>query len=243
MKRRRVWIGSMSLLMVTLAGCAKPGTERMIYATQPPPDLDAPRTGGSASQATWNFDEESAGGLPTGWRVAETRSAGKPAVWSVAADPTAPGRPNVLAVTETGNSGGTYNLALIEGTSFKDLDLSVRVKAVKGSEDRGGGPVWRCRDGDNYYICRWNPLETNFRVYKVVGGKRRQLASADLDADAGGWHAIRVVMHGRRIECWFDGRKFLEASDDALPEGGMIGLWTKADAATAFDDVSVGPSR
>jgi hypothetical protein len=157
----------------------------------------------------------------------------------VVADPAAPSKPNVLAITSTANKGSTYNLALAQGTSYQDLDLTVKVRANTGEIDQGGGPIWRAKDGDNYYICRWNPLEDNFRVYKVVNGKRQQLASAETDVAADAWHTLRITMRGAHIECYLDGQKLLEGDDGTIPGPGMIGLWTKADAATAFDDLLV----
>ncbi|MCP4249639.1 MAG: DUF1080 domain-containing protein [bacterium] len=188
---------------------------------------------------TWNFDDESADKVPAGWSIRETKPTERPATWKVVADETAPSKPNVLALTETKNGSGTFNLAIADKTAFKDLDLTVKVEAVSGFEDQGGGPIWRCRDENNYYVCRFNPLESNYRVYKVVDGQRKKLASAKVETVAGQWYTVRVTMIGDRIACYLDGKKLLEATDDALTDPGMVGLWTKADAATRFDDLSV----
>lgn len=228
----------LALCLLLSAGCSRQKS-RILYPSTPPAYRE--ELGEPIQTATWNFDDLATGRLPAGWRVAETQSTGTPASWAVVADPSAPSRPNVLAITETKNRGGTYNLALAGDTSFRDLDLTLKVKANTGQEDQGGGPLWRAKDADNYYICRFNPLESNFRLYKVVGGKRQQLATADVETKAGQWHTIRVVMKGDHIECHLDGRKLLETNDGTLPERGMIGLWTKADAATAFDDLSARP--
>src|ERR1019366_4600229 len=95
---------------------------------------------------------------------------------------------------------------------FGDLDLSVAFKAIAGKKDQGGGPVWRYQDAKNYYVVRMNPLEDNFRLYKVVDGKRIQLATSkdDVVAAPDKWHTIRVVHVGDRIECYFNGKKLLE---------------------------------
>jgi hypothetical protein len=119
--------------------------------------------------------------------------------------------------------------------------LTVQVKAVKGEEDQGGGPIWRCRDENNYYICRFNPLEGNYRVYKVVEGRRKQLDSVRIETQADRWYTVRVTMTGDRITCFLDGKKLLEAQDDTLTEPGMVGLWTKADAVASFDGLTVRP--
>jgi hypothetical protein len=140
-------------------------------------------------------------------------------------------------VPEGADSG--YNLAIVEKIAVKDVDLSVKLRANGGKNDQGGGIVWRYKDEKNYYVCRINPLEGNYRVYKVVDGKRTQLQSADVNTEADKWYALRVVMTDNQMICYLDGKKLLEASDDTIKDAGMVGVWTKADAATSFDNVSV----
>ncbi len=118
-----------------------------------------------------------------------------------------------------------------------------KIKANSGKEDQGGGLIWRCKDENNYYVCRINPLEGNFRVYKVVDGKRKQLESVTLDAASGKWYQVRAVMVADKIECYVDGKKHLAATDDTFPQAGMIGLWTKADASSSFDNLAVYAAR
>lgn len=195
----------------------------------------------SVSSARWDFDKDVVGQLPEAWSARQTRPTKALATWQVVKDSTAPSQPNVLALTKTENYNGTYNLAVAEKSNFKDFDLTVKMKAVRGQEDQGGGPIWRCRDEDNYYICRANPLENNYRFYKVENGRRRQLKSAEVELTDGKWYTLRVTMVGNRITCYLDGRKMMEATDNTFPESGKVGLWTKADAVTSFDDLTVTP--
>ena len=116
----------------------------------------------------------------------------------------------------------------------------VAFRANKGKNDQGGGFVWRYQDANNYYICRMNPLEDNYRVYKVIAGKRIQLETKEqLTVKANEWHKLKVKMEGDRIECFLDGEKMLDVKDDAIQKAGKVGLWTKADAQTSFDDFRV----
>jgi len=185
------------------------------------------------------FDNDEAGSVPRGWKVAETRGQGTPAKWQVAEDDTAPSGSNVVAITANKNRGSTYNLLMAERARYADLSIRVKVKAVTGKQDQGGGPIWRAKDGDNYYIARWNPLEDNFRLYYVKDGRRIQLGSAEVKADPKVWHEIRIDHRGATIAASFDGKKLIELEDSTFSEPGMVGLWTKADAATAFDDLTV----
>jgi hypothetical protein len=183
---------------------------------------------GDPHDTTWNFDAEKAGDAPKGF----TREAGE---WKVAGDDTAPSKPRVLAQVAR-SSGATFNLVLVADSKYRDVDLSVKMKAIAGDEDQGGGLVWRARDARNYYVARFNPLEDNYRVYKVVDGRRIQLGSADIKAMPG-WHALRVVMIGSHIECYLDEKKHLDVKDDSFRDAGKVGLWSKADAQSHFDDL------
>lgn len=173
------------------------------------------------------------GKLPQGWIEAKTGE-GPGSAWKVVEDANAPAGKNALAQTATEGPQRLFNLCVAENTSFTDLDITLAFNAVAGKIDQGGGPVWRYKDSGNYYIARMNPLENNYRLYKVVAGKRTQLATADVKAAAGTWHTIRVVHQGKRIHCYFNGKLYLDATDDAFPNAGKIGLWTKADAQTRF---------
>jgi hypothetical protein len=188
---------------------------------------------------TWSFTDDEVGMTPKGWTPAQTAGQGLLASWAVIADSGAPEPPNAISVSETRNSGQTYNLLLESGTSYQDLELSVKVKSVSGEEDQGGGPAWRVLDANNYYVARWNPLENNVRVYVVKNGKRKLLGSAEVKADAAAWHEIQVRMVGERISVQFDDSAFLVVQDATILKPGQIGLWTKADAVAAFDRITV----
>jgi len=155
--------------------------------------------------------------------------------WKRIAAPDAPSSPNVLE-QDASNGESIFNIALFDRTDVADVELGVKLKAIGGEIDRGGGLVWRARDARNYYVVRYNPLESNFRLYKVVDGVRAQIAGADAAATPG-WHAMRVSMKGDAIVCELDGKVRLEATDATFPHAGRIGLWTKADARTQFDDL------
>ena len=192
------------------------------------------------SREKWfTFDDAEEGKAPAGWRIGQANPTEAMATWAVVKDESASSGQKVFGVTRTKNSGSTYNVAMAEDTSFAGLDVTVRSKAVSGEEDQGGGVIWRCRDENNYYICRFNPLEGNFRAYKVVDGDRKMLASAQVVTKADTWYTIQVVMAGTRMACYLNGEKWLEADDDVFGQAGMVGLWTKADAVTYFDDLVV----
>jgi len=202
--------------------------------------------GGPASKgaaSSWKFD--SGQKLPPGWKVAATNPKGPLAEWRVVADAHAPSSANVLKVTRIKDrSRGVFNLFWTPNVSFQDGIIELKLRADTGRVDQGGGPIWRVKDADNYYIARYNPLEGNFRLYYVKNGARKTLADAGgIRIKAGQWFTIKIVHRGRRIEGWLNGKKLLEATDRTFGQAGGVGFWTKADAATSFDDLTVRPAR
>ena len=186
----------------------------------------------------WTFEEAKIDDVPQGWTAAKTGD-GAGSVWKVIDDASAPAGPKVLAQTSSDGKGSLFNLCVASEPKLADVEIKLSLKAVTGKVDQGGGPVWRYQDANNYYIARVNPLEDNFRVYKVIDGQRVQLATADVRAAMGDWHTLRVVHRGQHIQCSLNGKLLLDVNDGAILKPGQIGLWTKADAVTSFDAVSV----
>lgn len=188
----------------------------------------------------WDFEDDIVGKLPAGW-IATKTGKGDGSVWKIAEDKTAPKGPKVLAQTAAG-PGSLFNLCVADKSSFVDVDLTLAFKSVAGKKDQGGGPVWRYKDANNYYVVRFNPLEDNFRLYKLVDGVRKQLGSADIAVAEGKWHTIRVVHRGDRIQCYLNGKLHIDEKDAAFKDAGKVGVWTKADAQTYFDDLVIRPA-
>ncbi len=234
---------SLALLVVAL-GCdaqdAAPA-ESKHKAAEPPATEDAktavPAKTGSPLER-WDFDAGAAGSTPAGFELLETAAAGTPATWGVVADPAAPSGGKGFGVLNTTNTGQTYNVALAPGFEATDVELTVSLKADAGTQDQGGGVVFRAQGSRDYYIARWNPLEKNVRFYVVVSEQRSAFKAAELDLDPSQWHTMRVIVEGSRMELFMDETSVLVAEDETLKTPGRIGLWTKADAATWFDDLT-----
>lgn len=195
----------------------------------------------AAEEFKLTFADTAQGGLPKGWRIDATNPSGKLAEWKVVADADAPSKPNVLTISKINDtSGSVFNLCWTPDIVFQEGEIEVKVRANTGSEDQGGGMIWRVRDANNYYVARYNPLESNFRLYYVKTGDRRQIASArGIDVKAGTWFTIKIVQHGEKMEGYLNGKKYLEATDKTFTGPGGVGLWSKSDAASSFDDLAV----
>jgi len=190
------------------------------------------------SVSTWNFDGDPQGQLPPKF-VVGTFFDGRPAGdWKVITTSKALSPPNVLAQLREKGAEHNYNLVLVEDTNATDLDLSVSFLPVSGKADMGGGLIWRAKDDRHYYLTRANPLEQNIRVYHVVNGVRKMLKNYDEIIDVRKWHRLRVVNEGCRIQIFYDDKPIFDLCDETFKHG-RIGLWTKSDAVTYFDDLKL----
>ena len=183
---------------------------------------------------TENFDQVAVGALPANWKCGVTGS-GNPR-WHVAADTTAPSQPNVLKQTGSGN----FPWCVKNGVSIADGFVEVKFKPISGKEDQAGGLMWRWKDGDNYYVARANALENNVSLYYTENGNRRTIKYVDAPVARNVWHALRVEFSGKRIKVSLDGKKYIELDDGHIAGRGAVGVWTKADSVTAFDDFNYG---
>ena len=202
-----------------------------------PPEKPAPPQA-SGTTITYNFDKDTPGAMPAKFHAVRTGQ-GSEGKWAVMADPAAPSKPNVVAQTSTDKTDYRFPLLISDEGSFKDLELSVKFKAVAGEVDRAAGLVFRLQDANNYYIVRANALEDNYRLYYVIKGSRRRFAGANFKVTSGEWHELKVECVGNKIICYYDGQKKIEATDGTFNDAGKIGLWTKADSVTYFDDLIV----
>jgi hypothetical protein len=187
----------------------------------------------------FRFTKDDLDKVPAGWK-AERTGKGEGSVWKVVRDETAPSKGGFALAQTAAGPVTLFNLCVVQDTSFKDVEVSVAFKANAGKKDQGGGILWRYQDANNYYVARMNPLEDNFRVYKVVDGKRNpQFQDAEVKIPEGEWHTLKIKMVGEHIECFVDGKKYLDVKDNSITKAGKVGLWTRSDALTSFDQFVV----
>ena len=187
-----------------------------------------------AVAGTVNFDDFKTGAPPPGWTATQTGK-GK-AKWEVVAEGSAPSKPNVLK--QAGEAA--FPVCIKDDTRVRDGFVEVKFKPVAGKKDQAGGVIWRCQDADNYYIARANALEDNVTIYHTIKGKRVAFKNVDTKVASGVWHTLRVDFAGNKFTVTFDGRRVIAASDDSFSDAGKVGLWTKADSITLFDDFVYG---
>ncbi len=184
-----------------------------------------------------SFDDCKTGAPPPGWTATKT-GVGEPK-WEVIADDSAPSKPNVLK--QAGEA--TFPVCIKEDTDLKDGYVEVKFKPISGKEDQAGGVIWRCKDADNYYIARANALEDNVTIYHTIKGKRVSFNNVNTKVASGIWHTLRVDFQGRKFTVSLDGKNVIEAIDESFADAGKVGVWTKADSVTLFDDFKYGSQQ
>jgi hypothetical protein len=181
---------------------------------------------------TDNFDKVQAGSLPADWTCGVT-GGGSPK-WTVEADTSAPSQPNVLKQS----GSGKFPWCVKKAAWIADGYVEVKFRPLQGKEDQAGGIVWRWKDGDNYYVARANALENNVSLYHTTNGRRVTIKYVDAPVATNQWHVLRVEFAGQDIKVLLDGKPYIELSDNHISGAGAVGVWTKADSVTEFDDFS-----
>ncbi len=213
MSRRR-------LVKMTLTIAGAFGVSRRVLALAAPVEIKVPD-----NLPVERFDFETKG--IDGWTTVDGE-------WAVEEMTGAPSGQKVLVQRATKNQ---FNVIVAPSGPYSDVDVTVKFKPMSGREDASGGVVFRFNDG-KYYVVRANALEDNFRLYSYERG-RRQIATARVKPPAlGQWHAVRMVALGDHVQAWLDGQLLLDHRD-ARFRSGRVGLWTKADSVTAFDDLII----
>ena len=192
-----------------------------------------------------SFENSQIGATPEGWTATLTGKGDS--IWTVESDETAPSNSKILK--QSGRA--TYPLLLKNDTNIKDGFIEAKFKAVGGSQDRAAGLVWRARDANNYYVVRANALEDNFVLYKTVNGVRSALDivgrkggyGVPVPVPANTWHSLRIDFIASRFKASFNGKQLFEVEDSTFTDGGKVGLWTKADSVTLFDQITYGEMK
>lgn len=230
-----------SLLAFLVAGGCKassvpPAAEAMRPPSPPPTDA-----------LVLGFETDAADAPPVGFSAALT-GRGRPGVWRVQAAPDAAEGRQLVVQTDPDATNYRFPLLVYDGIVATDVDVSVRFQPISGQVDRAAGLVWRYRDAGNYYVVRANALEDNVVLYKVENGERRDLPVEGAGRTYGvkapvadGWNTLRVTARGALFEVYLNGAKLFEVEDTTFAGAGKVGLWTKADSVTRFDDLRVAP--
>ena len=191
---------------------------------------------------TFTFENYETGKIPSGWSQYFTGK-GKSTNWKVIDD----NGNKVLAQLSSDHPNYHFNEIVFDGLQLKNVELKVRLKGVQGKTDQGGGFIWRFTDANNYYVVRANPLEDNVVLYKVENGKRTDLPLIGKGKTYGvkvpklgsGWNDLKLTVKDDIFTVYLNGKQLFQVKDYTFTNAGKVGLWTKADAVSYFDDFKI----
>lgn len=237
----RILTAVLAVVLITVACGNTKSKSPQEEAEKATPKVESEAAEKKASDSGFDFENYVPGQLPENWSQYYSGEGGTD--WKIVDD----NGNKVLAQLYSDNPNRHFNIIVNEEISLKDMTLTIRLKAVTGNHDQGGGFVWRFIDKDNYYVVRSNPLEDNVVLYKVENGKRSDLPLVDLGKTYGldvpsvgeAWHTLKLKVEGDLFTVYFEDKELFKVQDTTFPEAGKIGLWTKADAVTYFDDYEI----
>ena len=197
----------------------------------------------SASDTIFTFEQSKTGQLPGNWSQYYTGKQGEQANWQVLE---VSGN-KVLAQLTSKNPDYHFNNIVFDKITTKNVEMEVNIKAVSGHKDQGGGLIWRFSDAGNYYVVRANPLEDNVVLYKVENGIRTDLPllgkgktyGVDVKKIGKKWNTLKLIVENNIFTVYLNGEELFKVKDETFVKAGKIGLWTKADAVSYFDDFKI----
>ncbi|MCF6240771.1 MAG: DUF1080 domain-containing protein [Bacteroidales bacterium] len=195
-----------------------------------------------SSDTIFTFENSETGKLPQNWSQYAT-GRGKNTDWKIVDD----NGNKVLAQLSKNNPNYHFNDVVFNGFKAKNVELSVKIKGFQGKMGRGGGFIWRFTDRNNYYVVRANPLEDNVVLYKVKDGKRTDLPiigkgrtyGIDVKKLGSDWNILKLTVVDDLFTVYLNGEELFKVKDETFTNAEKIGLWTKADAVSYFDDFKI----
>jgi len=199
-----------------------------------------------AAEVSFHFEKFEVGQMPPGFTTALTGGGGA-AAWTIEEDASSPAGAKVLAQTSDDRTSKRFPVCVHNDFTGKDVAVTVHFKAMSGEVDQAAGIVWRFKDKDNYYVVRANALENNVVLYKVEGGTRTDLKIKGGGSDYGvkapvpaaQWNKLRVRAVGDTFTVYLNDKALFEVEDKTFADAGKVGLWTKADSVTRFDNLHI----
>jgi len=183
------------------------------------------------------IDKMTVGATPSDFEFARTGQGGA-AQWVVVEDATATGS-RAIEQWSTDRADYRFPLAIYQPVSAKNVEVTLRFKPVGGRVDQAGGIAVRVTSPNDYYLVRANALEDNVRFYRIVKGRREQLATANIKVASAQWHMLGIKAENDRFTISFDGKQLHSTTDKTFSSSGRVALWTKSDSVTRFDQIHI----
>lgn len=128
--------------------------------------------------------------------------------------------------------------------NFHDGEIAMRFKLIEGQLDQCAGILFNLKPNGDYLTVRFNGKEDNLVLWTFNKGKRSfvKKGSENVPLAMKEWHAMKIAVHGTKLEGFLNGKLLLEYT---LPESvsGKVGVWSKTDSVSYFDGYTVSPAE
>jgi hypothetical protein len=126
---------------------------------------------------------------------------------------------------------------------FRDGEISVRFRMIAGQLDQCAGILFNLKENGDYLTVRFNGKENNLVLWTFQNGKRSfvKKGAHDVPLKMGEWHRMKIRVEGKKLTGFLDEEPLLEY-ELAAPVSGKVGLWSKTDSVSQFDEYVVQPA-
>jgi len=164
---------------------------------------------------------------------------GKDSAWQIKSEPSALSGTKVLAQTSYDQIDNRFPMLVYNDITAKNVRVAVQFKTLSGKIDQAAGIIVRFQDPNHFYVVRANALEDTVQLYRLVEGVHHVVTSKNVHVESGKWHSLNVMIDDVHVTAFLDGQQLFDVRDDTFSAAGKIGLLTKSDGVTLFDDLQV----
>jgi hypothetical protein len=123
---------------------------------------------------------------------------------------------------------------------FRDGEISLRFKLVSGQLDQCAGILFNLKPNGDYLTVRFNGKEDNVVLWTFNKGKRSfvKKGTENVPLAMNQWNSLKVRVSGTSMQAYLNDKLLLEYAL-AEPAAGKVGVWSKTDSVSYFDDFTV----
>lgn len=193
---------------------------------------------------TWSFDQDTVGGLPSGFSTGSTQE-GSIGEWRIEANSKAPSPPHVITQASPCAEETCFQVLLRDQQTHELPDIVAYIRKVSTAGQGEAGLVLAAKDPRNFYAVTLNSTSTQLSIYRIQNGKPILLGKGLVNPKQGPWHVLRVQMVNSAhvdhplLEIYVDGRETTVMASEPIKGRGYVGLATKGDMVAQFDRLGV----
>jgi hypothetical protein len=123
---------------------------------------------------------------------------------------------------------------------FRDGEISMRFKIVAGQLDECAGILFNLKPNGDYLTVRFNGMEDNVVLWTFNKGVRKfvKRGTENVPLAKNQWHMLQISVHGTNLQASLNGKHLLDYTLSE-PVSGKVGVWSKTDSVSYFDEFTV----